>query len=283
MKKSTKIGIGLLGAAAVFCAFVFFAQTTLAHRDAFFAPSYQPVELNETLNKEVLTAEDYQLLFTQTGLGKPAVDVLLGKGQSGIDEIFRRQEEFFHPPETSCVPLLGWFTRADKLVAPEEASPLVSLEPGDILVSLSTHSMGWTHGHAALVLDENTTLESQVLGQNSTLHTTKTWTEYASYAVLRIKDAPETVGAAAAEFAQKNLLDVPYRLTAGWFRDKAVSMDSGFFGLQCAYLVWYAYEYLGYDLDSDGGKLVTPRDMLMSGLLEVVEIKGFDPSRFDFS
>ncbi len=37
-------------------------------RTAHFTPSYAQVDLNETLGKEVWSAEDYSLLYRQTGL-----------------------------------------------------------------------------------------------------------------------------------------------------------------------------------------------------------------------
>lgn len=49
-------------------------------------------------------------------------------------------------------------------------------------------------------------------------------------------------------------------------------------GTQCAHLVWYAYRYFGYDLDSDGGFVVTPDDLYHSDLLELVQIYGIPPN-----
>jgi hypothetical protein len=42
-------------------------------------------------------------------------------------------------------------------------------------------------------------------------------------------------------------------------------------------VVWYPYERYGYDLDSDGFWLVTPKDIANSDLLEVVQVYGADP------
>ncbi|MCI8790350.1 MAG: hypothetical protein HFH92_14885 [Lachnospiraceae bacterium] len=49
-------------------------------------------------------------------------------------------------------------------------------------------------------------------------------------------------------------------------------------GTQCAHLVWYAYRNFGYDLDSDGGFVVTPDDLYHSDLLELVQIYGIPPN-----
>ena len=50
-------------------------------------------------------------------------------------------------------------------------------------------------------------------------------------------------------------------------------------GTQCAHLIWLAYAQFGYDLDSDGGWIVTPKDLANSPLLEVVQVYGMDPDR----
>jgi hypothetical protein len=39
--------------------------------------------------------------------------------------------------------------------------------------------------------------------------------------------------------------------------------------------VWYAWQVFGYDLDSDGGRLVTVEDIWESDLLEIVQVYGF--------
>ena len=45
-------------------------------------------------------------------------------------------------------------------------------------------------------------------------------------------------------------------------------------GTHCAHLVWYAYNRFGYDVDSDGGVIVTPRDIFESPVWEVVQVYG---------
>lgn len=188
-----------------------------------------------------------------------------------------RQEHHF-APDMVCTPLLGWFTREDRMVAEEEFS-FKELKPGDILVTMSTHSLGWRHGHAALVLDEETTLESTVWGEDSSLGKTDSWKRYSGFAVLRVKDAPE-MGERVAEYAERELCGVPYHLSAGVLGEKAPDTEAPYFGVQCAYLVWYAWDSLGIDLDSDGGRLVTPADLLLSDKLEVVEVYGIDPMEY---
>ena len=107
------------------------------------------------------------------------------------------------------------------------------------------------------------------------------WRTYSNLAVLRVKGLDEQERAASAEYAMEHLVGIPYHLTAGFFGPKAPEPDSPGFGLQCSYLVWYAWQAAGYDLDSDGGPLASSYDLLHSDLLEVVQLYGMDPRLFD--
>ena len=249
--------------------FFYVIQRFWAHRAGPFSPDYPPVTLTEN--------SDYETIFMQTGLGRPAAKQLIAAGNFAA--IQAAQEAFFHPPSTACLPLLGWFTREDRLLQNHDA-PFVDLQPGDILVTLSTHTAGWRHGHAALVIDCDTTLESIVLGTNSALASTEHWNSYSNYAVLRIKHITPELQQQVVEFSLNHMVNRPYRLTAGWIGPKALQPDNALFGLHCSYLVWYAWNHLGYDLDSDGGRLVTAHDLLHSDLLEVVQLYGIDPKKF---
>ena len=66
------------------------------------------------------------------------------------------------------------------------------------------------------------------------------------------------------DYAKETLYDIPYHLSAGFIGEKAPDTTKPYFGMQCAYLVWYAWNHFGYDLDSDGGRLVTSADLLHS-------------------
>lgn len=244
-------------------------QRFWAHRTGYFVPDYPQITLSESA--------DYKTIFLQTGLGPSTVKKLLEAGD--FQTILDAQATFFHPPGSECTPLLGWFTREDRL-ANEAIVPPVDLQPGDILLTLSTHTAGWRHGHAALVIDEDITLESIVLGTNSTLVNSSHWASYSNYAVLRIKAVTPELQQQVAQYGKEHLQGVPYRLTSGWIGPKAPKPEDAQFGLHCSYLVWYAWNQFGYDLDSDGGRLVSAHDLLGSDLLEVVQIFGMDPRNF---
>lgn len=166
---------------------------------------------------------------------------------------------------TVCTPL-SIVVREERL-ANSRRHPAPALEDGDILVTKCTHSFGWRHGHAALVIDaaNGLTLEAVTLGVPSAAGTVEGWRSYPSFTVLRLKGADLDLRRQIARHAAKELDGLPYRLTSGLWGEKLAVPPQG---SQCAYLVWYAYAYYGYDLDGDGGKLVTVDDLLQSPLLE---------------
>ena len=255
------------------CLGYYLLQRYWAHRDGYFVPQYERVELTED--------SDYETIFFQTGLGQSAVDKLIK--QKGFQGVLDAQEAFFNPPEAKCRELIGWITREDLYTEAYSGGikrQLVDIQPGDILISLSTHTGGWRHGHAAIVLDQYTIIESAVLGADSQIVSVADWVDYANYAVLRIKDVTPEQQQEVVDYCREHLAGVPYSLLSGIFGDKAPDPDSEFFGLQCSYLAWYAWYQFGYDLDADGGRIVTPFDLLHSDQVDIVQIYGMDPYPF---
>lgn len=259
-------------------------QTFWAHRTPFFYPDYASAELTPILEKGSLTDDDYYTLFLQTGLAKPAIDRLISYGQGGIEQIKATQGGFFTHYDTECVKMLpGRFTCED-MVLDENGSrmaavPLAPVEPGDILVSFSTHTFGWRHGHAGLVVDAQSgiLLEAAVMGTDSAQTNMQHWRTYSNFMVLRVKGITEEERYAVAQYALDYLDGIPYHLTSGIFGEKAPEPDSVGFGAQCAYLPWYAWQNAGYDLDGGGGKIVTVADLAESPLVEIVQVYGIDP------
>lgn len=248
---------------------MYLLQRFWAHRTGYFVPDYPRVTLTEQ--------SDYETIFLQTGLGPQAVDALLERGD--FQAILDAQELFFNPPQAECQPLLGWFTREDRLTN-TSGPPLADLQPGDVVLTLSTHTFGWRHGHAGLVIDNGTTLECVVLGTDSTLVNAAHWSTYSNYVVLRLKDITPQLQEEIVTYSLDNLLGVPYHLTSGFIGPKAPDPKDWQFGLHCSYLVWYAWNHFGFDLDSDGGRLASSYDLLHSDLLEVVQVYGMDPRQF---
>ncbi len=261
-------------------------QTFWAHRHPYFAPNYAKVDLLPILNSIPLDRDDYDTILLQTGLAKPAVDQLLMFGQGGIDQILATQEGFFAPHEFTCTVLLaGRFTCEDRIVSRGEevaaTVPLALVEPGDIILSFSTHTFGWRHGHASLVVDtdQGLTLEAVVMGSDSAQMNMQHWRTYSNFMVLRVKDATAEERRQVAQFALEHLDGIPYGLTSGIFGEKAAD-PAGSLTAQCAYLPWYAWQAFGYDLDSDGGRIVTVGDLAASTMVELVQVYGINPQKF---
>ena len=80
------------------------------------------------------------------------------------------------------------------------------------------------------------------------------------------------------DFAKQNLNNIPYRLCGNLFYRTYQSCGQKGFGVNCASLIWYAFESCGIDLDSDGKIFVTPKDIFHSENLEIIQIYGIDPT-----
>jgi len=124
------------------------------------------------------------------------------------------------------------------------------------------------------------TLEAISLGHDSTIRSLRSWTEWPSFVVLRLTELSKRERAVVADYAERNLKQIPYSLTAGMWDEEAEELaedlqeGEALGGTQCAHLIWYAYNHFGYDLDSNGGMLVTPKDLYESSLLEMVQVYG---------
>lgn len=300
---------------AVPLTFLLFLWTHAAEASARYTPDYPMEDISAYSEQAVLTEEDYFLLFRQTGLTQVAVDALWAENKGA--ELLAMQERFFAEPEVCCEGNLVLFHEVleeprrafAKTGADAEVSEFMPvLEDGDILITFNSHFLGWRNGHAAIVTDaeRGLVLEALTLGKNSAVLSLNGWRDCPSFAVLRLTEASVEQRKSVAKYAEEVLTDVPYRLTAGiWEGIEAMRLsgnselevgnivqdmtqdtkqdamqgegDSVVSGTHCAHLVWYAYKQFGYDLDSDGGVLVTPRDLYDSPLLELVQVYGMEP------
>lgn len=245
-------------------------------------PSCEKIDLSELLQKEEWTEEDYSVLYHQTGLTKAGVLSV------PREELPLFQEAFFFEGEVRHDDPAAVTTQYDHLYDPATEkpvlAPIVPLEDGDILVTNACHTYGWRNGHAAIVTDGPTgsLLESITLGVNSQIDLggDEWFREAGAFMVLRLKDADEGTRAAIAQGATKTLLDVPYSVFVGFFSKKDQCKDGGKAKVtHCSHLVWQAFHNAGYDLDSNGGPLVTARDIARSPLLDVVQVYGFDADK----
>lgn len=240
--------------------------------EARYAPEYPKVDISGYLKREKLTEEDYQLLYQQTGLSSLAVDALRAEGRE--EEMLALQERFFAEAEICCERDFLLYNEVLELEQQTEIMP--ALEDGDILITFNSHFLGWRNGHAAIVIDaaKGKTLEAISLGTESAILSVSSWEDRPSFAVLRLSGASREKRAAIADYAKGNLVKQPYRLTAGIFGEMGKGTSAG---TNCSHLVWQAYNEFGYNLDSDGGIIVTPKDLYESSLLEVVQVYGMKP------
>ncbi|MEA5095455.1 MAG: hypothetical protein VB128_10915 [Sedimentibacter saalensis] len=247
----------------------------------YIRPDYPKEDISNILENENLTDEDYKTLFYQTGLGKTAVDELLEKSD-GKDEIIKFQELFLRNNNVLCEPI-GIITSQESIVN-DEGKPMYGFnfapyKNGYVLITKATHSLGWRHGHAAIITDaeKGETLEAVILGTNTMFQNINKWRAYPSFMMLKLRDTSQETLDEIAEFAKNNMNDVPYGLFVGLLSSKN-PIPEKLKSTQCSHLVWYPFMQSGYDVDYDGSWLVTPKDIANSDLFEVVQIYGVDPA-----
>lgn len=286
--KHKKRKLWLLGITAV--AFLLWLWMIDAEEQARYVPEYDKVNIEELIHKKQLAEEEYVLLFQQTGLAAVAVDALREDGRG--EELLILQDKFFAkiPIECKANTIISREEKySDKATAKqpygvsseramqqaqENRAYIPYVESGDILITFNSHVLGWRNGHAAIVVDakKRLALEARVLGTDSAITSMAHWERYPSFVVLRLKEAEQSEREKIADYAAKNMLNKPYRLTAGW--GDWMYPDNIAKGTQCAHLVWQVYQHFGYNLDSDGGLIVTPKDLFESPMLEIVQVYG---------
>lgn len=263
---------GWRAAAAVLLAVACLWQWTRgAERTAHIPPQTPRCDLAPALDEGSPAggSERARQLFLQTGLGPAGVSAVLGEG--GAPALLRMQAQLYAPALWQCrsgTPL----TRQETL---DEAVQMAPLEDGDILVTTASHFFGWRQGHACLVVDaaHGETLDCGM--SVAEIGSAPSWAYRANFVVLRLAGASRQERAAVAAAARRTLLGAPYNIAVGIFPAKGDG--TGVTSTHCAHLVWSAYRAFGYDLDATGGPVVTPRDLLRSPLLEVVQVYGLDP------
>lgn len=224
-------------------------------------------------NGDSLTEKDYDLIFSQTGLGKPSVDFLI----ENPEKIHEYREYYLADKDYKCV-REGVFACHEFITDLEGSAiqnpPFVNLQNGDIIITLSIHSLGWRHGHAAIVVDaENgTTAQAVMIGEKSAFGHIGEWRDFPLVAVLRPKNVNTEIIDEVVTFTKEKLIGIDYSLMSGILsgRDENIIPTM----THCAHYVWYAYKCFGIDIDSNGGRIVTPKEILHSENLEVVQVFG---------
>lgn len=279
-----KFGLGKSALGLLTVGAALFLWTAGCESDAHRNAECEKADIRGVIDKESWGEEDYRLLYRQTGLAAPALDALASQGRR--EELFLLQEEYFKEVRISCRP--NTILSREEYLVDEDGNPakgmsIPCVEDGDILITFCSHAFGWRNGHAAIVVDgENRlVLEAQVLGSPSVIVSLDRWERYPSFLVLRLKDADQEERARIAAYAKERLTGIPYHLTAGMGERllgagirACAAGEQAPAGTQCAHLVWYAYAHFGYDLDSNGGLVVTPANIAQSDQLIIVQSYG---------
>ena len=264
---------GIIAFLALLCAALLIADAAV-DASARVLPSYERKDIMQLLEQESWSESDYETLYLQTGLGRAALDEM----KDDPERILTFQDALFYDGDLAHEEV-AVTTKRDIFADTRYRAPMVDLQDGDVLITSTCHSFGWRNGHAALVVNgaNGSLLESVSLGIPSTITAYGSdWFCYGTnFMVLRLKDAGEEARAEIAQTARERLYNVPYSLTVGFLSPKDQGETPQ--GTHCSHLVWQAYHYFGYDIDSDGGPLCTAQDIARSDLFEVVQVFGFDP------
>ena len=244
-----------------------------AYREPIYLDQLEWNEINNKItNRKSLSDTDYENILSQTGLGKPAVDKLIRTLKQG--EIQNYYNYYKQNKSFECVRegLLAYH----EYITDEEGNrlqnlPFADLQNGDIIITLSIHSFGWRHGHAAIVTDakSGTTVQAVMMGEESAYGNVSEFSQFPMVAVLRAKDTDAQTRQGIADYAA-NLVGIEYSL----FVDMSADTEKFPETTHCAHLVWHAYNKYGIDIDYNGGETVTPKDILKSDKLEIVQVYG---------
>ena len=222
--------------AAAFAAALWTAET---EKRAHYVPDYDKVNLEDVLEQEKLSGDDYEMIFRQTGLAPAGVDQLYAEGRQDI--LPDLQEHFFKEVKVKCRHTL-FLVRSEQVDGAEalQTDFFPTLEEGDILVSFSSHILGWRSGHAGILVDreEELVLEAVCLGRDSALCSLEDWKKDPCIAVLQLRDVSLEERAEIADYAREHLAGLPYRLDSFAVRGNRDISESGLSGTQCAHLIW---------------------------------------------
>lgn len=248
-----------------------------AANNMFFAPQVSHVSIEEVLDQPSFSDEDYALLYAQTGIAKPMIDIL--KQQPDFKtKMLSFQSNYFKPQnvvKTKMTP----FTNIDKVLNEKgEMIPAFELAPyenGYIFLSKSTYTYNWRHGHAGLVIDSirGKMLESLEPFTLSMEQDASWWSYRPTFKMMRLKDIDQAFLDEIANFAATSMQGIPYNILA-MKTNKTIPTST-----HCSHIVWHTFKQFGIDLDSSGGIFVSPGDIGRSPYLETLQIYGFDPSK----
>ena len=261
--------------------FVFFSILTIIFclsnyndNKAFCSLEYKKEDISKLFYKNDISDEDLKLIYRQTGISPLIAKKLIESENYAVLE--KLNDLYFKKPlfKKKYIAFLVTVEELNNF----QITPVADLEKGDILISFNTHTFLWRHGHSAIVLDEDgTLLEHLAVGEKSCLTNAKDWGRYPSFIVLRHKD--KKIASLAADYAKEKLVGIDYNIMAGILK-KDKSDEKFLKSSHCSHLVWQAYKAVGIDIDSNKGVVVTPLDITNSNDLNVVQIYGCNPEKY---
>ncbi len=230
-------------------------------------PDYDKINILPILDKTELTANDYKILYNQTGLTEIGINRAIAKGEEGVKRVAAIQDSFFCNHEVKHDHFAPWLC-TDYI---KDNAINIYLEEGDIVVTSSAHLSFIRIGHAGLVIDgeHENVLQARSYGALSSASNIKDFTGTVNFMILRPKADAETINK-VTEYAKNNLNGVPYNL---------FNFNEELKTTQCAHLVWYAYHKFGIELVKNKNVIVFPFDLARSANVELVQVFGFNPNQ----
>lgn len=241
-------------------------MATLAHP---WSPNYEREDISKLLDGELDDA-DYDTLYRQTGLTRIGIDDLLAAGRR--TKILKIQDSFFAKDDYESE-LFGAFVCAyDRKGGVPYEYPI--LRDGDVICCFSTYLSFIEIGHCGIVIDGERGIIAESAGYSTELKlvSAEGFFTCTSFIVLR-PDCDEEIRSAAVEYVKENMLGAKYDILAGIFEKKD---REPLRATHCSHAVWYAYNKVGVEIDSNGGKIVTPKDISLSENLKIVAVRGVD-------
>ncbi len=235
-----------------------------------WTPDYEYENIYELLKKDELSDEDYATIYRQTGLSEIGVRRLIEQGRA--QHILTVQEDFFDKSEPRYdifSAVVGAFERESGHYS------YTALEDGDIVCCLSTYLSFFHIGHCGIVVDGTFQILAESEGYGSVMETVSAANFFtaSSFVILRVKTDAAT-RAQVVDYVMNEMLGAKYDFFVGIFEPKALDPLRR---THCSHAVWYAYNKFGIDLDSNGGKIVSPLQIARSPYVEIVQIRGVDP------
>lgn len=256
--------------------------TLFTEQNSATPPSVEKVDISDIIQKETLTKQDYTILWEQTGLGEKILQSLWPEPDRK-EILLAEQDRFFSAPKNTCISL-ALFSKSEIITDRDDYYRLYDLQPGDVLLTKSTHTLCYRHGHSALYIGDGLLLEAAAIGLPTDTAQAELWGQYPSGIHLRLKESvaqqqgtdSATLGAQATEFAKEKLSDDKYHLFSGAFGIGTKTDHT-----QCAHLIYAAYQSCGIEVSAKDFP-VTPHSLLESGQFEILRYWGFDPKDIDW-